>query len=105
MANNGLIIAGLLAIAGVALLASGKSSAAIERRIAPENRRGDLNDDGYIDAADVTLMEKAVLDPFSLTATQFERADLQGTGIISMTNVVLLENYIAGTINVFPVDA
>ena len=71
-------------------------------RVAPSSGLGDVNMDGYVDAADIALVEKMILGTITPTAEQIRRSNLRGDGSLDMGIATMMENYITGRINSFP---
>jgi len=78
---------------------------------------GDINGDGVIDSADIALAsgmvgeslffdstQQAIIDGY-FTTLQLIRADVDGDGYISVNDVTLITQYVARTINSFPVGS
>lgn len=63
--------------------------------------RGDLNNDGTIDAFDVVLCRRNIITMFSGGQTDL-LADIDGNGSIRINDLVLLQKYVLGTIKEFP---
>lgn len=63
--------------------------------------RGDLNNDGTIDAFDVVLCRRNIITMFSGGQTDL-LADIDGNGSIQINDLVLLQKYVLGTIKEFP---
>ncbi|MCD8026358.1 MAG: dockerin type I repeat-containing protein [Clostridiales bacterium] len=57
---------------------------------------GDVNDDGYITVADVTLVQKASVKLTTFTEEQNTLADVNGDGRISMLDATCIQKYVVG---------
>lgn len=66
---------------------------------------GDLNGDGRATAVDVSMIIKAANGSVTLTADEKKRADLNGDGYVDKKDVELMQNFIVGLINEFPVES
>ncbi|MBP3379767.1 MAG: glycoside hydrolase family 11 protein [Ruminococcus sp.] len=62
---------------------------------------GDLNGDGRIDAYDIILERKAIVNSFS-GASNNAAADVDSDGTVSINDLVLLSKYVLGGIDKFP---
>ena len=69
----------------------------------PCDSYGDLNNDGYVTTADITLVESCILNPSQCTQEQKSRADIDDNGIVDGGDVVIIEQYITGVTDTFPV--
>ena len=69
----------------------------------PCKRYGDLDDDGYVSMLDVYLLRKHLQGGFPLTEEQRERADVNADGIIDQKDAELIEQFVKGEIDTFPV--
>lgn len=78
---------------------------------------GDVNGDGVIDEDDVsragelvgqslssTVTQQAIQDGY-FTSLEIIRADVNGDGVVTSADVTLIRNYVARTINSFPVGS
>lgn len=65
--------------------------------------KGDVNNDGKINAADLTLAKRGMLSEFSDTAAR-KAADLNSDGSVSMADLVLFVQYLTAQIQKFPVQ-
>lgn len=63
--------------------------------------RGNVNGDGRVDAFDVVLERKAIINTFAGSATP-KAADVDGDGSVSVNDLVLLSQYVLGKIKSFP---
>jgi hypothetical protein len=73
-------------------------------RIPPDGTDfGDIDDDGLVTEDDITLIGEYLLDLREFTEEEFKRANLFGDGICSIQNILLIESYIYGLIDTFPV--
>jgi hypothetical protein len=59
---------------------------------APFEPAGDVNGDGFVNAADAAALAAALLDPGALTPEQFERADVNGDGRVNGEDIQALVN-------------
>jgi hypothetical protein len=66
------------------------------RRAVTPNGKGDINGDGYVDAADVHAIEQIIFGLGTWTAKQIAAAEVNGDGITDMGDVTSLEYYITG---------
>ena len=57
-------------------------------------KRGDVNGDGSINAADVTLLISITLNPSNGNEFQIEAGDVNGDGQVTMADVTVLINYV-----------
>ena len=71
-------------------------------RVAPSSGLGDVDGDGFVTQDDITLVEKFILGTVTPTVEQTRRANLRGNGSLDMGIVVIMQNYINGTIDKFP---
>jgi len=63
---------------------------------------GDINDDGLIDCFDVVVLRKILTSQTSFQ--EDEKADLNGNGIVDGNDLYLLQLYVLGSINEFPIE-
>ena len=80
----------------------------MNQRNPPCGGYGDVDGDGVITPDDVQMAARHYygLDLFpegQLTSEQFKRADVDGDGAVTMTDAALIQSYIQGSINTFPV--
>lgn len=64
---------------------------------------GDINDDGVVNMEDVTLatlIKDGYIEP---TLDELMRADVDGDGEVTWADVALIEHFVLGDINTFPV--
>lgn len=64
---------------------------------------GDVNNDGIISNADVTLVRQYVADMVEFDTYQKIAADVNGDGKISMLDVVMIQQVLSGQLDGFPV--
>ncbi|RLE69302.1 MAG: hypothetical protein DRJ43_04145 [Thermoprotei archaeon] len=64
---------------------------------------GDLDDDGYVSKKDVELLVKYIYGFVTLTEEQKRRADVNADGTIDWEDAKLLEQFVLGEIDTFPV--
>jgi hypothetical protein len=57
---------------------------------------GDVNGDGVVDAADMTLVQQIILGIVHPDAETLVRADVNGNGVVDMGDVVAIDNIING---------
>ncbi|UCE20588.1 MAG: dockerin type I repeat-containing protein [Gemmatimonadota bacterium] len=62
----------------------------------PEERRGDVNNDGAIDVLDVLAVVRHVLERDPLVGDALDRADCDGNGDIDVLDVLGIVNVILG---------
>jgi len=67
-------------------------------------RYGDVNNDGNIDALDITLIQRFFNNLVTLTPEQIIAADVNGDEVINSLDVTLIQRYEAGYIDHFPVE-
>ncbi len=67
---------------------------------APCGSPGDLNNDGYVTDADVTAIQNCIVRLPSCTSKQ--GADVNADGLIDMSDVLVIKQYLAGAISTFP---
>lgn len=65
-------------------------------------RKGDLNSDGEVTAADATLALRAAVGLISLSSEQVVAADVNGDGVITAADATLLLRYAINLIDSFP---
>lgn len=63
---------------------------------------GDINDDGSIDCFDIVALRKILISQTSLSEDKKE--DLNGNNIVDGNDLYLLQLYVLGSINEFPVE-
>lgn len=64
-------------------------------RPAPANGFGDINQDGYVNDADIELLNKIMLGTYTPTAEQIRRADVNVDGNINIVDYLMIEKYIS----------
>jgi hypothetical protein len=70
----------------------------------PRGGIGDINGDGRVDASDKALMIDASVGNIKLSQFEASRADLDGNDIpVGAEDVAIITDYIAGSINTFPI--
>ena len=71
----------------------------------PCGNYGDVNDDGYVTEADAQLIANCLvgLPGSELTEEQLRRADVSGNGSVSMSDAIIIQQYVEGIIDTFPV--
>lgn len=74
-------------------------------RIPPCGNYGDVNDDGTVSDADVTLTADGFMGSTVLTEEQKRRADVNSNARIDIGDVAAIANYADGNIDTFPVCA
>lgn len=90
-------VAGVLTVAVLCGM-SAINASALTRRL-----YGDVNNDGIISNADVTLVQQYVADMVEFDTYQKIAADVNGDGKISMLDVVMIQQVLAGQLDGFPV--
>ena len=90
-----IVVGGILAVAGAALLGRQAGQAG------GGDNLGDLNNDGSVDALDITELERYIAgfppDLNGITIEEFERrADVNGDGYINSLDIVALERIVIG---------
>ncbi|MDE6424744.1 MAG: carbohydrate binding domain-containing protein [Ruminococcus sp.] len=81
------------AVAGTTIIGAGESKNII---------LGDINSDGVINAFDMVLARKGIVDGFSDSAEKLS-ADVDQSGEYNINDAVLIQKFILGKINEFPV--
>lgn len=76
----------------------------VEDRVSPCSGIGDPDMDGYVTSADVDVIGSMIGETWDTTSNleQFRRADTDGTGKITMSDLAQVGNYISGGIDTFP---
>ena len=69
----------------------------------PEQGYGDVDGDGYVTDADAQLIAEYTIDTATLTPAQLIRADVRGTGVVDSSDMLVIQQYVAGLIDTFPV--
>lgn len=72
----------------------------------PCGNYGDVNNDGYVNNDDVSLIQQSITGQIILTPDQKIRADVDSSGLVTGVDISLIKNYIAGTSktsSIFPV--
>lgn len=64
---------------------------------------GDVNNDGIISNADVTLIQQYVADMVEFDTYQKIAADVNGDGKISMSDITMIQQVLSGQLDGFPV--
>lgn len=64
---------------------------------------GDVNNDGIISNADITLVQQYIARLVTFDTYQKIAADVNGDGKVSMVDVTLMQEVLAGKIDGFPV--
>lgn len=59
--------------------------------VAPGTGLGDINQDGYVDDADMGLLDRIILTTFVPTAEQFRRADVNQDGVVNALDITAME--------------
>lgn len=72
-------------------------------KIAGEIKKGDVNDDGYVNIADIVLLNLHLLNrvKYSLSYTAQACADVSGNGNVTIADGTLIMNYISNIIKEF----
>lgn len=65
---------------------------------------GDLNEDGFVDSTDITLMKRENMNIIQLSGNALIAADLDGDGDVNSTDLTLLKRYVLKIIDIFPVQ-
>ena len=55
---------------------------------------GDINDDGFINTKDITILSRGIAGGYGVTLT--EAADVNGDGVTNTKDITILSRYIAG---------
>lgn len=58
--------------------------------------KGDVNNDGIVDATDAELASKHIVETIILTGEDFKAADMNNDGVISLADVVLIKRIYGG---------
>jgi glucuronoarabinoxylan endo-1,4-beta-xylanase len=73
----------------------------LEDETTPTVTLGDLNDDGNINILDLTLAKRGVLTGFQTTLAE-QAADVDQSGDVTLTDLVLLQKFLLGICTTFP---
>lgn len=77
--------------------------AAVDAHALTRRLYGDVNNDGIISNADITLTQRYIAGLETLDAHQKIAADVNGDGRVSMLDVTLMQRVLAGEEDGFPV--
>jgi hypothetical protein len=66
---------------------------------------GDINGDSHVTIADAEMTAQAAIGLITLTSTQQQAAEVDGTGRLNIYDAFLIAEYAVGVINTFPVQS
>ena len=74
-----------------------------QTKVSPCSHYGDVNNDGYVNDQDITIIQDGILVKSPLSADQKILADVNNSGTVSSLDLVYISRYILGLDATFPV--